>query len=846
MIKTFLKQNKFFLTIVILAILFFLLSYSNLKASQGEENQAFINSLAAKDSEYWIYNNFDWTIIDANRRSTSESAVVGRRRYASDVANFNAYIPDITGSYVCAIAFSQANTLNIETTKLNNQLSDWSFTSSGYSVVAWENPAEGYRQVQLKFTQYQDGSFAYYKCDFIPEIQANHFIGASVVSNLAWGTDYNQTVSSVAYRHSWWQYNYPNLETNPTHLMLFGGLITPNTNDLWNPVGEVLEIWSNNPLKYKSFSRSAGDTVSGLWLLDLKGKTSSFVHNLGFISNSQSWSNWHYLFWGFSNHFEIYLNIDEGEDFGDASPSEVLRPNVFAPFPHYHSISAGQHKYISFQYNLNDYVSCAGNCPIWNNYNLELVLYSQELEKEVATIPLSTSVGSAALAVDKADMIAGINWLVAYIRDIDASSIVPNSIWFDEETGYLYYDDGLGVPDFLKYTGLAVNQKTIGQPLHLEFSFNLAHTYYSDSAYQEYEGIPFIIDLWNVDDNHFVKSSWPLSSINQKNYVSYFQNQQLVNFKAKLRVYDLVNEEYLDIDSEPFYIIYNYPDFSFFDIDIVSVQNPVIIFEPFWDETYPIPVQFNFCPDESLNFNLDDYFIKIEDDLMGHKVPIASSTPLSTCQGIIAIDYQFGSVGSVNSYNLALYDDFGYLVYRSDRVFKVEVVDKLSSFFPGIDFSNIRSIYDQADFFGSALASSYPVWFRPIVWVFENLMSFFQSIIRLIFSPLQQVFPFNFVIVFYDAWQEASISSTLPSQLAYFNSIVDSQGNMYLIIPEEWSGDDTQKQIAIWGNDIFKRNEASINFFNFIRAISTYFLWFLFFMSIVVMINHVYKKIVED
>jgi len=425
--KLFKKYKKICLWLIIISLALFFLSFKQARA--GSNNQDFLDSIFAKDSFYYIYNS-EIVVSQPNFQTTSYSAHSARKRYTGSFDTFETFIPNEDGVYVCAVSIGTSGIdLDTEASKLNGETADWWFLGDGNSVIVWENPLEGQRNVELIFDGYTS-LYSYYVCDFIPEVQASNFLYGEIVGNTSWGTDYNSLYEEKYYRHSWFTHNYPHhVEGNPTHFLTFGGVM--QVTDI--PKTSITELWSNMPLDHFSFTSIPNYRMS-TWLVDMSKYSSSFVHNLGVVSNNQFWSNFERMFFGWSSHFKIWLNIpeDTGGGGGYYEPDDWIHHNM----PSVNQIPVGNTIIFSYNYDV-----CESYYNVYSGEGepFEVHLFDYNSSQDIKTLPLSmadngcSGVGVFSLERYYPSTVFGKLVISAYGIDHIASSNNLNINWYLEE-----------------------------------------------------------------------------------------------------------------------------------------------------------------------------------------------------------------------------------------------------------------------------------------------------------------------------------------------------------------------------------------------------------------------------
>lgn len=119
-----------------------------------------------------------------------------------------------------------------------------------------------------------------------------------------------------------------------------------------------------------------------------------------------------------------------------------------------------------------------------------------------------------------------------------------------------------------------------------------------------------------------------------------------------------------------------------------------------------------------------------------------------------------------------------------------------------------------------------------------SLRDFASSAFSYLVGQLKLVFPFSLFTGVYDSWQASSAS--LPSDMSFVSDVVDSNGNITLTMPSEWSATST----VIFGSSLYSQNENTNDWFALIEAASTYFMWFLFIMFCVAIGYRAYGDVI--
>lgn len=125
--------------------------------------------------------------------------------------------------------------------------------------------------------------------------------------------------------------------------------------------------------------------------------------------------------------------------------------------------------------------------------------------------------------------------------------------------------------------------------------------------------------------------------------------------------------------------------------------------------------------------------------------------------------------------------------------------------------------------FGALKCNSVSTFYTSINTI-SNVM---RGAFDLLVGMVKNIFPFNVAYQIKTAWDN-SATMNLPEDLSYID-IADSEGNLSLTIPAEWTGTGTSTSAVVFGKAAWD-NTAMDSFFYAIRAFSVYIMGFWFFM----------------
>jgi hypothetical protein len=131
-------------------------------------------------------------------------------------------------------------------------------------------------------------------------------------------------------------------------------------------------------------------------------------------------------------------------------------------------------------------------------------------------------------------------------------------------------------------------------------------------------------------------------------------------------------------------------------------------------------------------------------------------------------------------------------------------------------------------------------------WFSESFCEFKRDFLTPTFSNLVDtiaiMFPFN-IIKNIDTAFKNSENAPLPSQLAFL-PFPDSQGNIYVEIPDRFSGG-TDIEMCIFGKCVFEKTTGLKDFFTGLRWLSYYGFYLIFIFALYKFAKNLYKEIVE-
>lgn len=122
-------------------------------------------------------------------------------------------------------------------------------------------------------------------------------------------------------------------------------------------------------------------------------------------------------------------------------------------------------------------------------------------------------------------------------------------------------------------------------------------------------------------------------------------------------------------------------------------------------------------------------------------------------------------------------------------------------------------------------------------WITDNIVERGNWLINL----LNNVFPFNIALQFKNTWYNSN-NDDLPNTLNLLN--ITENNNIYVYLPKKWGGGENEEML-IWGEDIFYATQTSENICNFIKNMSTYFMWFMFFIGVYWQGKQIYNELNE-
>lgn len=93
---------------------------------------------------------------------------------------------------------------------------------------------------------------------------------------------------------------------------------------------------------------------------------------------------------------------------------------------------------------------------------------------------------------------------------------------------------------------------------------------------------------------------------------------------------------------------------------------------------------------------------------------------------------------------------------------------------------------------------------------------------------LKNTFPLNLFAQFKQSWDDSE-TAALPVTLSFMN-VIDANGNIHITPPP--LGGAATTTLLVWGPDVISGNSIAQNFIDFIRALSTFFFWYLFISQI--------------
>jgi hypothetical protein len=100
---------------------------------------------------------------------------------------------------------------------------------------------------------------------------------------------------------------------------------------------------------------------------------------------------------------------------------------------------------------------------------------------------------------------------------------------------------------------------------------------------------------------------------------------------------------------------------------------------------------------------------------------------------------------------------------------------------------------------------------------------FIKILSNLMNKVAANIFPLTIPVRIVESWNSSAYTN-LPAEIQWLD-IADADGNIYYTFPKEWTGQETDTQIPLWGKAVFGNTTSSLLFFNRIRSFMVYVIW---------------------
>lgn len=417
----------------------------------------------------------------------------------------------------------------------------------------------------------------------------------------------------------------------------------------------------------------------------------------------------------------------------------------------------------------------------------------------------------------------GYNGLVGQVLILDNHYFTQNDIDALYENPYSYYigsggsggsippppvvgDVNYVMPVWTKYS------LNYGVPYDIEYVYNVCG-YLED---EELSNSGLFAELRFTEDDSIIKSM-PLFSCSGNTNINIIPNW--VGSKQVYLNIAIPETEHLAIrQSEDFLLNSNLIQYS----DEWYLRTPDYIYSFFYDtglETVKIPVVYDLCSEEVLDFDTYSYNIYLKHRNVGNTKTPYSSVNLTSCSGVLEIDFDVPASYIADEFTLSIYDDADNEVFTGIDSFMVifdsytEVVAGYQDFYSGGDFSVP---------FLSSITNLNILGFRPFGWL--------DYVFKQGYNAIRYLFPFGSVLVIGEAWTASadfSIADFETFDFIYNVINVNDNNSVFLSIPEAWAGNSTAS-ILIYSDDFLNEETGSSAFFSFIREMTKYAMIMLF------------------